>query len=793
MECGTFYPSVGISHSLFTPSDPRLAQVRPKECAEHLKPPKAVPVVSEEHAAQHVDVGGSAKLLHVGTKHQGSLLPHTEHGEGAHGLATPAVPAAWIPEVPKPYKCIGCGKRFRLKCLLQIHQRASTKITSFTGLQCRVGCSSSSCVSEHQGSPVQECTNSGRNYLQGKDCQDGKAGGKLPCCADCGKTFPKYLSLLQHLKVHETPKPQPCDQCMVLFMYQSDLMAHEESHLDETLYQRKACGDGCICQPSLDLHFAPHRDAGDKAKAHVCASCGSSFQRYLDLLEHSKVHEEPKPQSCTQCSVVFFYESDLARHEESHLDKALGQHVACGKDCMCELSLQLHFASDLRKSFGSCLFSSLDKPQMGEVLRTREKPYLCNLCGQRFQLEVNLEAHYRYRHKEWLQKQGVHSNASQTLAPLPEEVPGEWVSDRSVLEGGRRHVSQSSSRTSRSRYGCSDCGKGFSSLFSLHQHQQQQHQAWREGSSTSEPGKRARSMDCASGVRVTKKLHRCQECGKTFVYKWQLVTHLKDHAEAQSYSCPYCERTFGSEGSLREHCQTHVGDERCESNRRWENPRVCDAKLLYQCAECGKSLAKRYMADHQAFHAGVRYRCLLCERIFNFQSGGLAHLKQHGAPQGNLSSCPKCGTRTKAKHCTCYLEKIFIAPEGWQQQQQPGPEGRNGPAEAFLSESLDAKHQKSFSSNGFPDLKPRVCLGEMRSNADECGKRRRRRKARPKPYQNSYPKPFRCTDCGKNFAYLVYLVTHRRMHLGERPFQCGECGKGFMYKRALNLHWKIHM
>ncbi|XP_068156751.1 transcription factor Ouib-like [Drosophila tropicalis] len=139
----------------------------------------------------------------------------------------------------------------------------------------------------------------------------------------------------------------------------------------------------------------------------------------------------------------------------------------------------------------------------------------------------------------------------------------------------------------------------------------------------------------------------CDQCGKSFWEKGNLVVHMKRH-DAKQYECPECGRKeftahllnlhirIKHKGELPYECK-YCGQRFDNSLKRLKHERVIHIKYVFprpfKCQICDKSFKdKTSFAKHGSIHSGEKpHQCEVCQTSFNQKRTLINHYrsKQH--------------------------------------------------------------------------------------------------------------------------------------------------------------------
>lgn len=237
----------------------------------------------------------------------------------------------------------------------------------------------------------------------------------------------------------------------------------------------------------------------------------------------------------------------------------------------------------------------------------------------------------------------------------------------------------------------------------------------------------------------------CKECGKRFSQREMFNLHRHFHAhedELLPLTCKECGLTFQHRSSLIKHRNEHKEkEENLEATKMDDEAR---ALFRYQCAECKKIFASvSKLRDHSCNNTAEKpYHCPLCRQDFQFKVSVTKHMMTHS------QECP-----FKCQDCS----------------------------QTFPNTTSLSFHQKSHAA-----LKPYEC--------PECGMVFKHYSVmedhRRKHVDSS--RSHLCNICGKTFKYSSLLHQHQYLHTGKKPFRCPECGKNFAFAQNMKAHCRQH-
>ncbi|KAM6957994.1 uncharacterized protein LKV04_022130 [Tautogolabrus adspersus] len=332
--------------------------------------------------------------------------------------------------------------------------------------------------------------------------------------------------------------------------------------------------------------------------------------------------------------------------------------------------------------------------------------------------------------------------------------------------------------------------------------------------------------------------HKCPQCGKCFIYRSQVIRHLRTNKSCSSAlstagAVSLQSLTAGQEQESRppeprppEPCPSEPRPpEPCPSEPCPSEPRPPRSHSCFQCNAIFKTKAE--LLSHQRSHrTRPVYQCSQCDRTFHHLSSLTNHKQTHLEKGGfTCSKCDKVFESAKERDahrlqhrlpdlsCTV-CEKTFSSQTQLLRHLQTHSVEGVEPCyncrfceQTFTGVTQLRIHQRTHTFRSYQCDQCSKAYGSLtglnshrashsaqsRFLCSQCGKRFKTRDGLEGHLRtHTGERPYRCPYCPKDFTALAGLNVHVRRHTGERPYVCTVCGKGWPSGGDLQKHMRTH-
>ena len=555
------------------------------------------------------------------------------------------------------------------------------------------------------------------------------------------------------------------------------------------------------------------RTHANRVHQYQCTVCGQTFKNNNKgaraYIIHCRTHlkQNPKLHKCKVCQYTSKIEDKVHRHEQKYhkLYSRLHRCDVCGlyfpkkqdfeKHCTFHPQKALHYRSQIHPNpkIHKCTVCPLTFINEKTVRRHEQGTHKlhrvlhrCDVCGSNFPKKQDFEEHYKCYHPEDYEK------------AFPYRCPRcqKRFDSKSRLACHRRtHGKGKLHSGGKPSHRCKVCGKDCSS-----------------------PSYLTRHIRSHTG----EKPYECNICGSAYAYMSYLTRHIRLHTGEKAHKCPVCGKCFSDRGALKTHSVIHTrthdqpfectvcGKRFAQKNTFNRHSAMHKDPKSHQCSVCGKTFhSKGYLKSHSALHTDEKaYQCVKCGTCLASKK----HLAQHCkvVHAGNASTdhlCSVCG-----KHFSCktsldrhYKIHVDVKPSLEHAGENPGQNTHDDKpvmenahqtppvhSEKPKKDHLCSVCGKCYRTKCELVTHFRVHSGEKPFKCTVCGKGFTRKGAL-NWHSSPQEKAYLCTVCGKRFAKESCLTEHTRIHTGEKPIQCSFCDKRFARKSGLRSHIKLHM
>lgn len=192
----------------------------------------------------------------------------------------------------------------------------------------------------------------------------------------------------------------------------------------------------------------------------------------------------------------------------------------------------------------------------------------------------------------------------------------------------------------------------------------------------------------------------CPICGKSFVHKHYLQTHMVVHGKSQYFQCPLCQKRFTQKGNLNQHMKFHTskksfvceicGKDFYQQEHLKAHLRLHNNERPFSCEVCSKSFnIKSSLQRHMNCHTGARpFICDICHRGYSRRSVMMLHIQQVHENKKPFQ-CSECQL--------CFSQKGNLQAHFRRKHLHPKPEKKT---KSDMSGSRQGNRKQTLKQNG---------------------------------------------------------------------------------------------